>query len=107
MLRTLVEAAMQADVYKRQVLAAAYGHAALDAASQRIVDHVPHGGRVQNRRAAARFDRFKAQRNRLKSEPVSYTHLLLPVVQEKNEVSLCGFATCISGGTFVARVAFG
>ena len=28
------------------VLAAAYGHAALDAASQRIVDHVPHGGRV-------------------------------------------------------------
>lgn len=28
------------------VLAAAHGHAALDAASQRIVDHVPHGGRV-------------------------------------------------------------
>ena len=28
------------------VLAAAHGHAALDAASQRIVDHVAHGGRV-------------------------------------------------------------
>ena len=28
------------------VLAAAHGHAALNAAPQRIVDHVPHGGRV-------------------------------------------------------------
>ena len=28
------------------ILAAAHGHAALDAASQRIVDHVAHGGRV-------------------------------------------------------------
>ena len=28
------------------VLAVAHGHAALDAASQRIVDHVAHGGRV-------------------------------------------------------------
>ena len=28
------------------VLAAAHGHAALNAAPQRIVDHIPHGGRV-------------------------------------------------------------
>mgnify|MGYP007010325733 CR=1 FL=1 len=28
------------------IFAAAHGHAALDAASQRIVDHVAHGGRV-------------------------------------------------------------
>ena len=28
------------------IFAAAHGHAALDAASQRIVDHVPHRGRV-------------------------------------------------------------
>ena len=28
------------------IFAAAHGHAALNAAPQRIVDHVPHGGRV-------------------------------------------------------------
>ena len=28
------------------ILAAAHGHAAFHAASQRIVDHIPHGGRV-------------------------------------------------------------
>ena len=62
------------------VLAAAHGHAALDAASQRIVDHIPHGGRVQNRRTAARFDRFKAQRNRLKSEQRRISRLVVMVV---------------------------
>ena len=50
------------------VLTAAYGHAALDAASQRIVDHVPHGGRVQNRRASSRLDRLETQWDWLKSE---------------------------------------
>ena len=62
------------------VLAAAHGHAALDAASQRIVDHIPHGGRVQNRRAAARFDRFKAQRDWLKSEQLRSSRLVVMIV---------------------------
>ena len=62
------------------VLAAANGHAALDAASQRIVDHVPHGGRVQNRRAAARFDRLKAQWNRFESEQLRISRLVVMVV---------------------------
>ena len=59
------------------VLAAAHRHAALDAASQRIVDHIPHGGRVQNRRAAARFDRLEAQRDRLKSEQLRISRLVV------------------------------
>ena len=59
------------------VLAAAHGHAALDAASQRIVDHVPHGGRVQNRRAPARLDRLKTQRDRLKSEQLRISRLVV------------------------------
>ena len=59
------------------VLAAAHGHAALDAASQRIVDHVAHGGRVQNRRAAARLDRFKTQRDWLKSEQLRISRLVV------------------------------
>ena len=62
------------------VLAAAHGHAALDAASQRIVDHIPHGGRVQNRRAAARLDRFKTQRDWLKSEQFRISRLVVMVV---------------------------
>ena len=59
------------------VFAAAHGHAALDAASQRIVDHVPHGGRVQNRRTAARLDRLETQRDRLKSEQLRISRLVV------------------------------
>ena len=59
------------------VLAAAYGHAALDAASQRIVDHLPHGGRVQNRRTPARLDRLETQRDRLKSEQLRISRLVV------------------------------
>ena len=67
------------------VLAAAHGHAALDAASQRIVDHVAHGGRVQNRRTAARFDRFKAQRDRLKSEQCRISRLVVYPCDSRHE----------------------
>ena len=59
------------------VFAAAHGHAALDAASQRIVDHVPHRGRVQNRRTAARLDRLETQRDRLKSEQLRISRLVV------------------------------
>ena len=62
------------------VFAAAHGHTAFHAASQRIVDHVPHGGRVQNRRTAPRFDRLKAQRDRLKSEQFRISRLVVMVV---------------------------
>ena len=62
------------------IFAAAHGHAALDAASQRIVDHVAHGGGIQNRRAATRFDRLKAQRDRLKSEQLRISRLVVMIV---------------------------
>ena len=62
------------------VLAAANRHAAFHAASQRIVDHVPHGGRVQNRCAPARLDRLETQRDRLKSEQCRISRLVVMVV---------------------------
>ena len=70
----------EGQVWEAAMFAAANRHAALDAASQRIVDHIPHGGRVQNRRAAARFDRLKAQRDRLKSEQLRVSRLVVMIV---------------------------
>ena len=62
------------------IFAAAHGHAALDAAPQRIVDHVAHGGRVQNRRAPSRFDRLKTQRDWLKSVQFRISRLVVMIV---------------------------
>ena len=67
------------------VLAAAHGHAALDAASQRVVDHVPHGGGIQNRCAPARLDRFKTQRDWLKSEQCRISRLVVYPCDSRHE----------------------